>query len=98
MSDFADRKVEIDIHVPGEALSYPIPVDQVIDFAPPPAEADAPKWKFRATCCVCGQPIEEGRATPRGLIPMGHPYPKPNGTIGLQCEGCYQKHEAHKAE
>lgn len=65
---------------------------------PPIQPAAVPGWKFRATCCVCGQPIEEGRETPRGLIPMGHPYPKPNGTIGLQCERCFQKHEAHKAE
>jgi len=51
------------------------------------------KWKFRAHCATCSELIEEGRETPRGLIPTGHIV---NG--GLQCDPCYQKHEAHKAE
>jgi len=56
------------------------------------------RWKFRASCCVCGKLIEEGRETPRGLIPVGFPYPKPDHTIGLQCRPCRDAHEAHKAE
>lgn len=57
------------------------------------ADGPTPKWKFRATCVTCGELIEEGRETPRGLIPTGHIV---NG--GLQCDPCFQKHEAHKAE
>lgn len=51
------------------------------------------RWKFRVRCCICGELIEEFAETPKGRVPTGHLHPD-----GLQCEGCYRKAEAHKAE
>ena len=72
--------------------------DRRDEYQPPPAEADEPKWKFRARCCTCGELIEEFAETPKGLIPVGHMVPTANGKLGLQCEACFERAEAHKAE
>lgn len=59
----------------------------------PVSAEEVPRWKFRVRCCICGELIEEFVETPKGRVPTGHLHPD-----GLQCEGCYRKAEAHKAE